>query len=75
LLFFLRRLPTIAEDKLNNACLVLVEELKRLRQDPFEKHPFLYLDYISCLESKVNNIPVETIIRQKLLKGILNLGK
>jgi hypothetical protein len=75
LLYFLRRLPTISEDKLNDAFRILLEELKRLRQDPYEKRAFLYLDIISWLESKINNIPVETIIRQKRLKGSFSAEK
>jgi hypothetical protein len=71
-LLFLRRLPSISEDKLNDAFNGLLEELKRLRQDPYEKRPFLYLDIISWLESKISDIPVQTIIRQKRLKGSLD---
>jgi hypothetical protein len=73
ILFFLRRLPNISPDKLNDAFLVLLNDLKRLQDDPFEKRPFLYLDIISWLESKVYNVPVQQVIRQKHLTGHFEL--
>jgi hypothetical protein len=69
ILLFLRRLPKISPDKLNDAFIVLLDDLKRLQNDPFERRPFLYLDIISWLESKVYNVPVQQVIRQKYLTG------
>ncbi len=69
LLFFLRRLPTTPPEQLNEAFKVLLKELKKLRKDPYEKRPFLYLDIISWLESKISGVPVQEVIRTKRLKG------
>jgi hypothetical protein len=69
LLYFLRRLPTISADKLNDAFWELLCVLKSLKQDPYEKRPFLYLDIISWLESKISGITVQEVIRQKRLNG------
>lgn len=68
-LFFLRRLPNIHPGELNSAFKQLLKELKRLRSDPYEKRPFLYLDIISWLESKIYEVPVQDVIRQKRLTG------
>ncbi len=75
LLFFLRRLPNTPENKLEDAFCTLLTDLKQLRQDPFEKRPFLYLDIISWLESKVSGVPVQDVIRQKRLTGGFELKK
>lgn len=69
ILFFLRKLPSTPPDKLNDAFKALLIELKLLQNDPFEKRPFLYLDLISWLESKITRIPVQTVIRTKRLTG------
>src|SRR3989339_140782 len=75
LLFFLRRLPSISPERLDDAFLGLLAELKRLRQDPFEKRPFLYLDIISWLESKISGIPDQDVIRQKRVTGHFEVKK
>ena len=46
----------------------LLEKLKRFENNPFETRAFSYLDVISWLESKVNNEPVQDIIREKYLQ-------
>lgn len=65
---FLRRLPRIQEQDLKKEFIKLKEKLERLEQDPFEKRPFLYLDIISWLESKIQDRPVQDIIREKFLR-------
>lgn len=48
----------------------LREELIEVVKDKYERRPLLYLDIISWLESKIKNVPVEEIIRnKKLAKG------
>jgi len=45
-------------------------ELTEVIKDKYERRPMLYLDIISWLESKIQNIPVEEVIRKKkLAKG------
>ncbi len=73
MLFFLRRLPQIPEQSLNEAFRELLTTFKRLRTDPYEKRPFLYLDIISWLESKINQVPVQEVIRHKRLHGSYEL--
>ncbi|MEP5612134.1 MAG: hypothetical protein ABJP45_07775 [Cyclobacteriaceae bacterium] len=43
----------------------LREELIEILKDPYERRPTLYLDVISWLESKIENKPVEQVIRAK----------
>lgn len=47
----------------------LLETLKKYEQNPLEARAFSYLDVISWLESKINNVHVQDVIRKKYLKG------
>ncbi|WKK65408.1 hypothetical protein QZH61_12565 [Lutimonas zeaxanthinifaciens] len=62
---FLRNLSNIYPHELKNAFVELHKELKVFENHPYEKRSFMYLDIISWLESKIQNVPVETIIKQK----------
>jgi hypothetical protein len=44
---------------------IILEKLKVIREHEYDKRPFLYLDIISWLQSKIEGIPVETVIRDK----------
>ncbi len=68
-LFFLRKLPAIPPNKLDNAFKELLNKLKQLQNDQYEKRPFLYLDIISWLESKISGMPVQDVIKKKHLTG------
>jgi len=65
ILLFLRRLSDIEPDDLIQEFKKLHKKFIALADDPFEKRPFLYLDIISWLESKIQNRPVQEIIREK----------
>ena len=39
-----------------------------LEDSPFVRRPFLYLDIISWLESKIEQVPVQDVIRRKFLE-------
>lgn len=65
---FLRRLTHINPDDLHSEFEKLRDKLVSLKDDPFEQRAFLYLDIISWLESKIENRPVQDIIREKALK-------
>ncbi len=71
-LFFLRKLPDTPPENLNQAFENLLVTLKKLQKDPYEKRPFLYLDIISWLESKISNIPVQKVIQNKHLNRLHN---
>ena len=62
---FLRRIPRIQEEGLKQEFINLKDKLVEHEDDPFERRPFLYLDIISWLESKIQDKPVQEIIRHK----------
>lgn len=69
ILQFLRRLHRIQrKNNLKREFTKLKANLEKIQNAPYERRPFLYLDIISWLESKIENKPVQTIIREKFLK-------
>lgn len=62
---FLRNLGNIAPHQLRDAFIKLKERLIDISQNPLERRPFLYLDIISWLESKIENMPVQEIMARK----------
>jgi len=46
----------------------LLEKLRREELNKYEKRAFMYLDIISWLESKIQGVPVQNVIRNKFLK-------
>lgn len=62
---FLRKMPGTPPAALTQAFQHLHDRLVPLQADPYERRPFLYLDIISWLESKLEGRPVKEIIRQK----------
>ncbi len=68
ILKFLRKLPQIYEYELKDEMIKLRDSLKQLEDHPYEKRPFVYLDIISWLESKIEGRTVQEVIRDKFLK-------
>ncbi len=62
---FLRNLSAILPSDLPNAFVQLKNKLQVAAKDPFERRPFMYLDIISWLESKIENLPVQQVIQRK----------
>jgi len=62
---FLRNLSNIYPHELKQAFVKLHQELKPFENHPYEKRSFMYLDIISWLESRIENVSVESIIRKK----------
>jgi hypothetical protein len=71
ILRFLRTTAGISKRDLKIEFEKLLEKLKVIRNHPYDKRPFLYLDIISWLESKIEGIPVEQVIKEKF-KGLRN---
>ncbi len=63
---FLRNLSNIYPHDLKNAFISLHKELKVYEDHPYEKRSFMYLDILSWLESNIENVPVEVIIKRKV---------
>ncbi|MBK8652984.1 MAG: hypothetical protein IPN20_03460 [Haliscomenobacter sp.] len=68
ILRFLRRLTRIHPKDLHQELVALREKLGKAAEDPYERRPFLYLDILSWLDSKIQNRPVQDVIREKYLK-------
>lgn len=66
---FLRKGFDLSPDKLKPEFGKLLEELKAYEKNRFETRAFVYLDIISWLESKIKNVPVQDVIREKYLTG------
>jgi hypothetical protein len=65
---FLRKAMTISPKKIKPQFEKLLIKLKQCENKPFETRAFMYLDLISWLESKLNNVAVQDIIRSKYLR-------
>jgi len=46
----------------------LRDKLQKYEANPLESRSFMYLDIISWLDSKIQNVPVQDIIRDKYRK-------
>ncbi|PWJ45008.1 hypothetical protein [Sediminitomix flava] len=63
---FLRKLGKISnQEELKVQFVSLREKLIELREDPYERRPFNYLDLISWLECKITNTPIQEVIKEK----------
>lgn len=70
ILSFLRRTPNMNRYKIKNEFNKLLIVLKDFESSPFERRSFLYLDIISWLESKIENVSFEKVMKRKLsMKG------
>ena len=68
ILKFIRKIPRLTEDNIKKEFVLLKETLVKVSKQPFEKRPFLYLDIISWLESHIEGVTPEKVIRRKALK-------
>ncbi|WP_411766612.1 hypothetical protein [Winogradskyella sp. A3E31] len=64
---FIRGLPDIYPHDIKDAFRGLHQRLKVYEDHPYERRAFLYLDILSWLESRIENIPVNEVIRNKYL--------
>ncbi|MEZ4898374.1 MAG: hypothetical protein R2806_16170 [Saprospiraceae bacterium] len=62
---FIRNLTRILPAELKQEMIRLREKLIKLEHDPYERRPFLYLDIISWLDSKIEGVPVQEVIQRK----------
>lgn len=65
ILHFMKRFNRFGIRGLRSGFINLKKRLKDVAQDPYERRFFLYLDVISWLESKIDNRPVQEVIREK----------
>ncbi len=69
LLGFLRKLPAMeTNDDFMDTLVLFRKEMLLINEDPFEKNAFIYFDFISWVESKIQNRSFEDIIKSKVFK-------
>jgi len=67
---FLKNLGSVYPNELKSELKILYDKLKTYENDPFEKRSFLYLDILTWLESRIENKPINIIIKEKALKNV-----
>ncbi|HAH49790.1 MAG TPA: hypothetical protein DCL80_00360 [Balneola sp.] len=65
ILTFIKNIGNLKEDQTKEAFLDLRNKLLQINKMPYQKRPFLYLDIVSWLESKIYNKSVQEIIKSK----------
>lgn len=65
---FLRRIPRIREEQLKGEFVKLKAKLDAVATKPFESRPFTFLDIPSWLESKIEGVTVQEVIRKQFLE-------
>ncbi|MDE3235615.1 MAG: hypothetical protein KGO81_06630 [Bacteroidota bacterium] len=66
---FLRKSFSLSSQKLIPAFKSLKEKLESMEGNPLESRSFMYLDIIGWLQSKIDKVPVQEIIRRKFLEN------
>lgn len=70
---FLRKLPNIKPLQMKVAFKKLRANLMKMKDDPYERRAFLYLDIISWLDSKIEEKTIEEVIQSKI--GMSKIGQ
>ena len=67
LIIFLKKQSTVYfnKKKLKTLFIDLMNQFRKLEKDPFEKNAFEYFDFISWLESKIENRPFAEVLKEK----------
>jgi hypothetical protein len=66
---FIRRSFSVTVRNIKPELEKLLVKLKKVEHNRFETRAFVYLDIISWLESKLENVPVQDVIRKKFKRG------
>ena len=69
---FLRKSFSLTPAEIFAAFKPLKEKLEKLQGNPLATRSFMYLDIIGWLESKIENVPVQQIIRDRYLASKKN---
>lgn len=67
---FLKKLNTITAGDIKSEFEGLRDRLVEIEKNEYEGRPFLYLDLISWLESKIRNVPVQQVIEEKFTTNL-----
>ena len=69
---FLRKTPRMLESELKKEFISLKDKLDHIETDQYERRPFLYLDIISWLDSKIHNRTMAESIRSRRNLSLVN---
>lgn len=67
---FLKKSFHLDKKQVKAAFIALKGKLEKYKDNPLESRSFMYLDIISWLESKIRNVPVQDIMRDKYKTAI-----
>jgi len=62
---FLQQAFHLNRTEIRKSFIALRDKLKRYEASPHESRSFMYLDFISWLDSKIDGVPVQEVIRRK----------
>ena len=62
---FLRKPGKITPNQLKGEFIAIYERLEKLKENLYERRPFLYLDVLSYLKGKIENKPVAEVVQEK----------
>jgi tetratricopeptide (TPR) repeat protein len=65
ILKFLRNLSSVQPHYLKKEFIKLRDRLQQIQDQPYQRRAFLYLDIIGWLESKIDEKPIQDIIKQR----------
>lgn len=66
---FIRKSFSLSPNKLINEFKALKDRFVTYESNVLEKRSLMYLDVISWLESKIENVPIQVVIKRKYLQG------
>ncbi len=66
ILNFLKNSVTMNRKNLSNEFTNLKNRLEKIFDNKYERRPFLYLDLLSWLESKIDNLPVAVVVKKRM---------
>jgi len=69
ILNFLKNSVTMNRKDLTTEFTNLKNKLEKIFDNKYERRPFLYLDLLSWLESKIDNLPVAHVVRKRMEDG------
>ena len=70
---FIRRSFAVSVRNIKPELEKLLVKLKKVEHNRFETRAFVYLDIVSWLESKLENVPVQEVIRKKFKRKVKNV--